>query len=77
MIMFQYITINSKGQSEEIWVCENCRKKNSIQILRTNWRLIDKCENANFECGICHARQTEREHQIFSDNQLENKTPLL
>lgn len=77
MVMFQYITTNSKGQSEEIWACENCRKKNSIQILRTNWRLIDKCENANFECDNCHAIQTETEQQVFSDNQLEYKTPFL
>ena len=75
--MFQYIITNSKGQSKEIWACENCRKKNSIQILRSNWRLIDKCENAVFECDNCHAVQTVTEQQVFSDNQVERKTPFL
>jgi hypothetical protein len=77
MKMFQYITIDSKGQLEEIWACENCRKKNSIQILKGKWRLIDKCENANFECDNCHAMQTEAEQHIHSDNRQEGKTPFL
>ncbi len=77
MKMFQYITIDSKGRLEEIWACENCRKKNSIQILKGKWRLIDKCENVNFECDNCHAMQTEAEQQILSDNRQEGKTPFL
>ncbi len=77
MKMFQYITIDSKGRQEEIWVCEDCRKKNSIQILKGKWRLIDKCENVNIECDNCRAMQPEVEQQILSDNRQEGKTPFL
>ena len=75
MKMYKYISTNSNGQSEEIWACENCRKKNYIKILKGEWRLIDKCENANFECNNCHTSQTEVESQIFSDTDQKDKTP--
>ena len=77
MKMFQYITIDSKGWQKEIWACENCRKQNSVQILTGKWRLIDKCENAEFDCDNCRAMQAVVEQQILSDNRQEGKTPFL
>jgi hypothetical protein len=77
MKMFQYITYDNKGLLEEIWACENCRMKNSIQILKGKWRLIDKRENVNYECDNCRAMRREAEQQIVSDNRQEGKTPFL
>ena len=77
MKMFQYITIDSKGRREEIWACEKCRKKNSIQILTGKWRLIDKCENTEFDCDTCRAMQPVDEQQILSHKRQEGKTPFL
>ncbi len=76
MKMFQYITIDSKGFIEEIWACENCRKKNSIQILKGKWRLIDKCEKADFQCDSCRTMQAGTEQPVLSEKQPEGKTPL-
>jgi len=61
MKMFQYITVDSKGWQTEIWACENCRKKNWVEILTGKWRLIDKTENAEFDCDKCSERQKELE----------------
>jgi hypothetical protein len=77
MMMFQYVVVDDKGRPKKIWVCENCRKKNNIQILKGAWRLIDKCGNADFECDNCHAMRTEIEQQILSNRRPERKTPSL
>ncbi len=61
MRMFQYIILESKGMSEEIWACEICRKKNRDQILTGNWRLIDKCDSTVIKCDKCNEKQTEIE----------------
>lgn len=61
MKMFQYITVDSKGWQKEIWACEICRKKNCIEILTGKWRLIDRCENAEFDCDKCYERQEKLE----------------
>jgi len=59
MKMFQYIAVDTKGWQAEIWACENCRKQNWIEILTGRWRLIDKSENAEFDCDKCYERQAE------------------
>lgn len=61
MKMYQYKVAGAKGQQEEIWVCEECRKANGDLIFDGRWKLIGKEDNAEQVCARCvvHAEAVE------------------
>lgn len=46
--------------SREIWVCDTCKKTNNDRILMGEWKLIDRCHDCSFPCGVCEGNAAEK-----------------